>query len=82
MRNDVSVAGEGAGAKIWKKMSFTPPLERDRMYYGNFPDGFMWGAATAAYQTEGAWDADGKGVSVWDDYTHRVPCWFVTYLFD
>ena len=32
--------------------------------------GFLWGAATAAYQVEGGWQADGKGLSVWDVYTN------------
>lgn len=37
-----------------------------------FPPNFLWGAASAAYQVEGAWDADGKGLSVWDVFT-RIP---------
>lgn len=35
------------------------------------PNGaFIWGAATASYQIEGAMDADGKGLSIWDVYSH------------
>lgn len=29
-----------------------------------FPQDFLWGSASAAYQIEGAWQEDGKGVSV------------------
>lgn len=37
---------------------------QDDFLYGNFPDGFVWGAATAAYQIEGAWNADGENILI------------------
>lgn len=35
-----------------------------------FPQNFLWGVACASYQCEGAWNEDGKGSSIWDDFSH------------
>lgn len=37
-----------------------------------FKKDFLWGSASAAYQVEGAYDADGKGMSNWDEFV-RIP---------
>ncbi|MEK7767605.1 MAG: family 1 glycosylhydrolase, partial [bacterium] len=36
-----------------------------------FPADFVWGAAAASYQVEGAAYEDGKGLSVWDTLCRR-----------
>ncbi len=36
----------------------------------NFPEGFLWGTATASYQVEGAAKEDGRGPSIWDTFSH------------
>lgn len=43
-------------------MSDTPLL--------NFPPHFIWGTASSAYQIEGAWNEAGKGLSIWDTFSH------------
>jgi len=47
------------------------PSYVDEIADAKLPDDFLWGVASAAFQVEGAVDAEGKGPSVWDLLPHR-----------
>src|SRR5450756_1541709 len=46
------------------------PVQGARVEPRSFPDGFVWGAATASYQIEGAAREDSRGESIWDRFSH------------
>ncbi|XP_073342580.1 beta-klotho [Pagrus major] len=62
----------GDGRKIWQQPKPDPILKGQSFLQDNFPSGFLWGSGTSAFQTEGAWDQEGKGPSIWDHFTHSV----------
>src|SRR4051812_28774046 len=66
-----SVAGVGVKRARAAGAAAPSPASKGSEAAAAFPDGFVWGAAAAAYQIEGAAAEDGKGPSVWDMFCKR-----------
>jgi beta-glucosidase len=67
------LAGAGLFLSKYLKGRFIPRLFTGTDFVkADFGPGFLWGVAASAYQTEGAWNLDGKSESNWDHFS-RIP---------
>ncbi|XP_010785593.1 klotho [Notothenia coriiceps] len=64
-----AAAKPNAGLKTWGRFRKLPYPGDKAFLYDTFPDDFIWAVGTAAYQVEGAFEKDGKGLSIWDTFT-------------
>ncbi|XP_034546370.1 beta-klotho [Notolabrus celidotus] len=62
----------GEGRRIWQQPKTGLFIKDQAFLHDNFPSEFLWGTGTSAFQTEGAWDQEGKGASIWDHFTHST----------
>lgn len=64
-----AAAEPNAGLKTWGRFRKLPYPGDEAFLYDTFPKDFIWAVGTAAYQVEGAFEKDGKGLSIWDTFT-------------
>lgn len=54
--------------RVWEMFAKQPRAERDEFLQDAFPQGFLWGVSTGAFNVEGGWAEGGRGPSVWDGF--------------
>ena len=74
-RTFARVAGLAAGSVSLPAFSATAGVQTSAHAASamrRFPAGFLWGSATASYQVEGAAKEDGRGMTIWDTFSHTA----------
>lgn len=61
----------GAGLSASPSFSINSFFDNNTLRKSSFGPNFLWGAATAAYQIEGAVSEDGRSPSIWDTFSHK-----------
>lgn len=57
--------------RVWEMFANQSRAERDAFLQDVFPEGFLWGVSTGAFNVEGGWAEDGRGASIWDRVGHQ-----------